>query len=87
MARSTAARISPAAPRGARRNIGEYTNALDRIESTLTVTTIRDLNPFRSSTAARGRPFAVRVHESAQTKPAALTDTLLASQRYAIDGP
>jgi hypothetical protein len=59
MARSTAARIPPAAPRGARRNIGEYTNALDRIGSITTVTTFRDLNPFRSSTAARGRPFAV----------------------------
>jgi hypothetical protein len=41
MARSTAARIPPAAPRGARRNVGEYTNAhvLDRIESTISVPT------------------------------------------------
>jgi len=41
MARSTAARIPPAAPRGARRNIGETTNAhvLDRIESTISVPT------------------------------------------------
>jgi hypothetical protein len=81
MARSTAARIPPAAPRGARRNTGEYTNAhvLDRIESTITVTTFRDLNPFCSPTAAPGRPFAVHAHESVQTQLAALTHTLLAS--------
>jgi len=81
MARSIAARIPPAAPRGVRRNIGEYTNApvLDRIESTITVTTFRDLNPFYSPTAARGRPFAVYVHESVQTQLAALTHILLAS--------
>jgi len=48
VARSAAARVPAAAPRGARRNIGEYTNAhvLDRIESTISVTTFRDLNPF-----------------------------------------
>jgi hypothetical protein len=81
IARSTAARIPPAAPRGARRNIGEYTNAhvLDRIESTITVTTFRDLNPFCSPIAARARPFAVHVHEGAQTQLAALTHTLLAN--------
>jgi hypothetical protein len=79
MTRSTAARIPPAAPRGARQNIGEYTNALDRIEGTITATTLYDLNPFCSPTAARGRPFAVHVHESAQTQIAALTHTLFAS--------
>jgi hypothetical protein len=73
--------MPPAAPRGARRNIGEYTNAPvpDRIEGTITATTFRDLNPFSSPTAARGRPFAVHVHESGQTQIAALTHSLLAS--------
>jgi hypothetical protein len=81
MTRSTAARIPPAAPRGARRNTGESTAAhvLDRIESAIAVTTFRDLNPFCSSIAACGRPFAVRVHESMQTQLAALTHALLAS--------
>jgi hypothetical protein len=83
MTRSTAARVPPAAPRGARRHVGEYTNAhvLDRIESTITITitTLRDLNPFCNATAARARPFAVHVHESVQTQLAALTHTLLAN--------
>jgi hypothetical protein len=77
MARSTTA----PAPRGARRRAGKFGDAPlpDRIESTITVTTFRDLNPFCSPTAARGRPFAVHVHESVQTQLAAPTHTLLAN--------
>jgi hypothetical protein len=80
VARSTAARIPPAAPCGARWNIGECTNAhvLDRIDSSITTTTFREVNSFCSPTAARGRPFAVHVHERARTQIAALTRTLLA---------
>jgi len=79
MARSTAACIPPAAPRGARRSVGEYTDAhlLDRIESTITATTFRDLNPFCSSTTAREKPPAGHAHESAQMQFAALAHTLL----------
>jgi hypothetical protein len=77
MTRSTTA----PAPRGARRHAGKFGGAPlpDRIESTITVTTFRDLNPFCNPTAARGRPFAVHVHESARTQLEALTHTLLAS--------
>jgi hypothetical protein len=52
---------------------------LDRIESTITVTTFCDLNPFCGSTAACGRPFVVEVHESTQKQLGALTHTLFAS--------
>jgi hypothetical protein len=88
MARSTAARIPPAAPRGARRNIGESTNAhvLDRIEGAITATTFRDLNPFFSPTAARGRLFAVHVHESVQMQLAAPMHTLLAGSAVETGG-
>ena len=79
-ARSTAARMPPAALRGAQRNDGECTDAhaLDRIEGTITATTSCDLNPIRNPTAARGRPLPVHVHESTQTQLAPLTHTLLA---------
>jgi hypothetical protein len=72
--------MPPAAPRGARRNIGEYQNApeLDRMEGTITATTFRDPNPFCISSAAGGRPFAVHVHESVRPQLVALTHTLLA---------
>jgi hypothetical protein len=77
MTRSTTA----PAPRGARRHAGKFGGAPlpDRIESTITVTTFRDLNPFYSPIAARGRPFAVHAHKSVQTQLAALTHTLLAN--------
>jgi hypothetical protein len=77
--RSTAARFPPAALRDARRNAGEDTNALDRIESNITVTAFRDLNPFCGPTVARRIPLAVHVPASVQTQLAALTQTLPAS--------
>jgi hypothetical protein len=86
VAQSAAARVPAAAPRGARRNIGEYAHVLDRIESTISVTTFRDLNPFYSSTAIRGRTFVVRVHESVKTQIAAPTH-FSRTQRYKTSGP
>jgi hypothetical protein len=50
----------------------------DRIESTINVTTFRELNPFRSSTAAHEKPLAVQMGESTQTRLAAPANALLA---------
>jgi hypothetical protein len=50
----------------------------DRIESTTSVTSYRELDPFCSSTAVGEKPFAAHEPKGPQTKLAARANALLA---------